>query len=290
MSGYTTRDVSELLGMSAAKVRSFARAGFLSAERGVRGEYRFSFQDIVLLRTAKELASARVHPRKLWRTLRLLKAQLPNGQPLTAVRIAAEGDRVVVRDKHASWQPESGQVTFDFSVSDLASRAAPLVDRAANLAQHAGDSNGDDWYALGLDFEIVAATDKAKEAYQRATGLDPHHVDAHVNLGRLLHAEGRISDAEFHYRQAVTAAPDNATAAFNLGVALEDLDRPQAAIEAYKQAVGADADFADAHYNLAHLYEKQGDKSAAIRHLARYKALTTSSSSSQPPPTRGGRD
>ncbi len=39
-----------------------------------------------------------------------------------------------------------------------------------------------------------------------------------------------------------------------------------------------DPDFADAHYNLAHLYEQIGNKSAAIRHLARYKALTTSPS------------
>ena len=57
MSAYTTRDVAELLDMSAAKVRSLARAGFLSPERGVRGQYRFYFQDVVLLRTANELVN-----------------------------------------------------------------------------------------------------------------------------------------------------------------------------------------------------------------------------------------
>ena len=280
MSVYTTRDVAELLDMPAAKVRSLARAGFLSAARGTRGEYRFSFQDVVLLRTANELVNARVHPRKVLGALRLLKAQLPNGQPLTAVRIAADGDHVVVRDKKTSWQPESGQVTFDFSVSEITGRAAPVVHRAAKATRDSANETADDWYALGLDFEVVTALDHAKGAYRRAAQLDPQHADAHVNLGRLLHAEGNVGDAEFHYRQAVAAAPGNATAAFNLGVALEDLSRPEAAIEAYEQAIAADADFVDAHYNLARLYEKMGNKAAAIRHLSRYKALTNSSTPS----------
>lgn len=280
MSPYTTRDVAELLGMPAAKVRSLARAGFLSTERGARGEYRFSFQDVVLLRTANELVNARIHPRKVLRALRLLKAQLPKGQSLSAVRIAADGDHVVVRDQKTSWRPESGQATFDFSVSEITGRAAPIVHRAAKATRDTANETADDWYALGLDFEVVAALDHAKGAYRRVTQLDPQHADAHVNLGRLLHAEGSVAEAEFHYRQAVAAVPGNATAAFNLGVALEDLSRPEAAIEAYEQAIGADADFVDAHYNLARLYEKMGNKAAAIRHLSRYKALTNSSTPS----------
>ncbi|MFQ6023553.1 MAG: tetratricopeptide repeat protein [Acidiferrobacterales bacterium] len=275
MRGYTTTDVAELLGMSTARIRSFARAGLLSAKRSPHGEYRFSFHDVVLLRTAQELASARIHPRKVWRALRVLKAKLPNGQPLTAVRIAAQGDHIVVRDKRTSWHPESGQVTFDFSVSDLADRAVPLVREAAEAAQRNEEATSDDWYNIGLDFEVVAAVDEAQEAYRRATELDPAHADAHVNLGRLLHAEGRVADAEFHYRQAVNVGPDNPTAQFNLGVALEDLGCQEDAINAYKQAITADPHFADAHYNLAHLYEQSGNKSGAIRHFARYKTLTS---------------
>ncbi|MGH7806347.1 MAG: MerR family transcriptional regulator, partial [Candidatus Binatia bacterium] len=55
MSGYTARDVAKLLALSIGQVRSFVRAGFLVPERGPRGEFRFTFQDLVLLRTAKEL-------------------------------------------------------------------------------------------------------------------------------------------------------------------------------------------------------------------------------------------
>jgi tetratricopeptide (TPR) repeat protein len=273
MSGYSTRDVAELLGLSPAKVRSLARAGRVSARRGGRGQYHFSFQDIVLLRTAQELLDARVPPRRVWRALRSLRQQLPNGRPLTSMRIAAQGDRVIVRDKDASWHPESGQVTFDFSVSDMARQVAPLAREAARSAHATTDVGSDDWYQIGLECESVGAFAEAKAAYRRATQIDPTHVEAQINLGRLLHADGQVADAASHYRRAVAAAPDNATAHFNLGVALQDLGRREQAIEAYRQAVSVDPAFADAHYNLAQLYEKSGNKAAAIRHLARYKAL-----------------
>ncbi|MFQ5937532.1 MAG: tetratricopeptide repeat protein, partial [Acidiferrobacterales bacterium] len=244
MRGYTTRDVAELLGLSEAKVRSFARAGFLSAKRGTRHEYRFSFQDIVLLRTAQELFNARIPAKRIWRALRGLRRQLPNGQPLTTVRIAADGDRIIVRDKEASWYPESGQVVFDFSVSDLAQRVAPLARKAAKSARQTLDISSEDWYNIGVDCETVTAFAEAKAAYRRATDLDPRNTEAHINLGRLLHADGRVHDAESHYRQAAAVTPDNATVQFNLGVALEDLGQPDEAIRAYQQAVSLDPEFA----------------------------------------------
>ena len=59
MKSYTTRDVAKLLGLSEAQVRSQAR-GYLAPDRGPRNTYRFSFQDLVLLRTAKTLGDARI--------------------------------------------------------------------------------------------------------------------------------------------------------------------------------------------------------------------------------------
>jgi DNA-binding transcriptional MerR regulator len=64
-SGYSTKDVAALLGLSAESVRSYVRAGFLSPRQGPRGEYYFTFQDLVLLRTAKGLLAARVPRRRV---------------------------------------------------------------------------------------------------------------------------------------------------------------------------------------------------------------------------------
>ena len=63
------------------------------------------------------------------------------------------------------------------------------------------------------------------------------------------------------------------TAAFNLGVALEDLGRIDDAMGAYAKAIALDPDNADAHYNLAGIYERRGDKAAAVRHLKACKRL-----------------
>ncbi|HWO88275.1 MAG TPA: helix-turn-helix domain-containing protein, partial [Gemmatimonadales bacterium] len=98
MTGYTLGDVAKLLGLTAATVRSYARAGFLAPERGERGELRFAFQDLVLLRAAKELMAARIPPARIRRSLKRLKQQLPRGRALSELRITAEGEHVVARD------------------------------------------------------------------------------------------------------------------------------------------------------------------------------------------------
>ena len=274
MTGYGSRDVAKLLGLTVAQVRAFARDGFLTPGREPRGDYQFSFQDLVILRTAKALVAARIPTRRIRRALRKLKRQLPRGRSLTELRITAEGDRIVVSDGELAWNPESGQVHLDFAVSELATKAAPAARRAAQAARDAeGELDAEDWYELGLELE-AAAPREARDAYRRALELDAHHADAHVNLGRLLYEEGMISEAEKHYRLALRDSPEHATAAFNLGIALEDLDQPNDAIEAYRQALVADPDLADAHYNIARLYEKVGKRAAALRHLSSYRRLT----------------
>jgi tetratricopeptide (TPR) repeat protein len=261
-----------LLGLTVAQVRAFARDGFLSPRRR-GGELRFSFQDLVILRAAKGLVAARIPTRRIHRALKKLRHELPRGRSLAELRIVAEGDRIVVSDGHAAWNPESGQLSIDFAVADLANRAAPIARRTAQAARRAeGDFDADDWYELGYELEAVAPTD-ARDAYRRALELDAHHADAHVNLGRLLHEHGLVEEAERHYRQALRENPDHATAAFNLGIALEDLHRPADAIEAYRAALAADPRLADAHYNVARLYEKVGKKAAALRHLSIYRRL-----------------
>ena len=274
MKGYSSRDVARLLGLTVAQVRGFARDGFLTPGRGRGEQLQFSFQDLVILRTAKALVAARIPARRIRRALRKLRQQLPRGRSLAELRITAEGDRIVVSDGDTAWNPESGQTHLDFAVSDLATRAAPIARRTAQAARAAeGDLDAADWYELGLELEAVEPGE-ARDAYRRALELDAHHADAHVNLGRLLHEQGMVEEAERHYRLALRENPDHATAAFNLGIALEDLDRPADAIEAYRAALATDPRLADAHYNVARLYERVGKKAAALRHLGTYKRLT----------------
>ncbi len=274
MTGYSTSEVAKLLGLSASQVRGYVRAGFLSPERGSAGRLTFSFQDLVFLRTARGLLSARVAPRRIRKALRRLREQLPDGRPLAAVRIAVEGSRIVVADGSRRWQPESGQILFDFGVADLAKKAAPVVRRAFKEARANGtEFSADDWYEWGCELE-PGSPGEAIAAYRRALSIDPAHPDAHVNLGRLLHEAGDAAAAEPHYEAALAARPDDAIAAFNLGVALEDLGRTPEALLAYQKAVRIDPDNADAHFNAASLAEKLGRPAEALRHLRTYRKLT----------------
>src|SRR3990172_7440858 len=223
MKGYSVRDVGQLLDLSVSQVRSYARAGLLDASRGPRGEYRFSFQDRVLLRTAKGLVASRIPPGKVRRALRRLREQLPAGRPLSGVQIVAEGDRVLVRAGGRIWNPGSGQSHFNFEVSELAEKVAPHTRRGGDRVRKAGGPVGaEDWYELGFDLEAVAP-EEPREACRRALELNPRHVDAHINLGRLLHEAKEVEAAEAHYALALEESPANPTALFNRGVSLEDL-------------------------------------------------------------------
>ncbi len=271
LAGFTLREAAGLVGITEPRLRAWVRSGVLTPGTGGGGEARFHFQDLVLLRAARELSDARVPARRIRHALERLREQLPQGRSLSAVRILAEGGEVVARDEHSTWIPASGQELFDFAVADLAREAAPIARRSAARLEKERELDEEDWYRLGCELEETDVGE-AERAYARALALAPDHADAHLNLGRLRHEAGAPEEAERHYRAALAAAPGNATAAFDLGVALEDLGRLPEAVEAYRAALTIDPSYLDAHWNLAGIAEKQGDRSTAIRHLSAYKS------------------
>jgi tetratricopeptide (TPR) repeat protein len=273
LQGYTTREAAHLLGLSEPRLRALVAACRLTSRRGRRGELRFTFQDLVVLRAAQGLRAQRIPLRRVRAALARLADQLPRGQSLAAVRIAVEGGEIVVRDGALAWEPESGQRVLDFEVAELAARAAPFARRAARAArERAADLSAEDWYELGFHLEATAPGE-AREAYASALALAPGHADAHLNLGRLLHEAGEVAAAGDHYRRAAALRPGEPTAAFNLGVALQDLGRAREAMAAYRQALAADPAYADAHFNLACLHEEAGEPAEAIQHLKSYRHL-----------------
>lgn len=266
MWGYGTRDVARMLGLPPAEVRRFARSGFVAARRGPRNELRFSFQDLVLLRAAAGLVQARLRPARVRRALRRLAAQLPEGRSLASVHVAAEGGRVVVRDGGARWHPDTGQVLLDFEVGELARRVAPLVHAAARRGRGIRPLDGEAWFHWGRDLHDVAPAE-ARTAYRQALSIAPDHAGAHLQLGRLLRADGDARAAELHLRRALEDPALRAAAGVELSGALEAQGLLDEALLACARALEADPALADAHRAAARLLERLGRAEDARRHL-----------------------
>jgi tetratricopeptide (TPR) repeat protein len=268
MHQYGVRDVEKLLRLPRSTIRSLIEAGFVSPARGPRNSWRFSFQDLIVLRTAEALAAANVPRRRITRSVRELRRHLPDSMPLSGLAISAVGDRVVVREGASRWQAESGQYLLAFE-GDPASDSLEVIEPAAkpklSLAAR-------DWFeqALALEDEDAEA---ALRAYHQALEADPELLDAHLNRGRLLHEAGRFGEAEEAYTDAITACGAEPLLLFNLGVLLEDMGRTPEAIQSYCAALDSDPSLADGHYNLALLYETLKQPKEAIRHMAQYRRL-----------------
>ena len=276
--GYGTREVAELIGFSRDQVRRFARRGIVHPSRGVRAEYRFSFQDVALMRAARRLVDAKVPMRRVFEALDRLQRRENVPPSLSAVRIAAEGSTVVVHDAHTVWEALSGQCRLQLpgagsarpSAAKPRGRAPGHVGRGRRSATvvEINTLSSDDWYNLGLDLEEVEPG-RAPEAYRRSIALDPANADAHVNLGRLYQIAGDLKRAKRHYRRALESAPAHELACYNMGTVFDELEESDIALDYYRRAVS----IPDAHYNLARIFGLRGDELSSLRHLKRYRQL-----------------
>ncbi len=273
---FTLKRVQEMLGLSAATVTKLITAGFVTPVRGQRNEHRFSFQDLMLLRTAHALQQARIPPRKILRSLTRLKADLPAELPLTGLRITAVGADVVVRDRSGQWTADSGQLVLDFEVAEVGGTvsfmAHPTPAVEAPPANAHAPAPAADWFRQG---EALEATDRpaAAAAYRRAIEHDPACTAAYLNAGALLCEDGRADEALALYEQALRTLAHEPLIHFNHAIALEDGGRQREALAAYERALALDATLADAHYNAGMLLEALGDAQAAIRHFSAYRRL-----------------
>ena len=135
MSEYSIRDVQRTLGLSRGMIRSLIESRYVTPKLGPHRSYRFSFSDLVVMRTAHDLIAAKVPARRVSRALKGLRAQLPEEPPLAALRIRAVGDRIVVQDGATQWDAGTGQYVLDFSVTSQGAnlRMLPAVPQSERL-------------------------------------------------------------------------------------------------------------------------------------------------------------
>ncbi len=268
MDSYTLRSIQSMLGISRAVISGLIAAGFVTPTRGKRREYQFTFQDVVLLRTAYELQRAGIPARKILRSLRELRTRLPAELPLTGLRIAAVGSEIAVRDGETQWQAETGQLLLDFELERTEGAAVSFLVRTRQVPS----DTLPDWFSQGVELE-PQDKDKAEAAYRKAIQVAPDRVDAYLNLGVMLSDAGRDAEAVALYREALRHCPGEALLHYNLAVALEDLQLEEEALQSYERCLRLAPNLADAHYNVARLHEMLGHARKAIRHYSEYRRL-----------------
>jgi tetratricopeptide (TPR) repeat protein len=275
MRSYSMRDVQRLLRLSPDTIRSLIKASFVGPTRGARREYRFSFQDLIVLRTARALIDAKIPARRIRRSLESLRRELPESMPLSGLSISAVGDHVVVRDGDTHRQVESGQYLLGLDVS-MENGVLRVVERRPEAPPASpATPPDDDWFAQALTLESTDP-EAALTAWRHAVDEDAGNAAAWTNWGRLLHEQGRTEQAAEVYRRALAKVGPYPLLLFNQGVLLEDLGNAAAALDSYQSALAEDPDLADCHYNLARLYESLGHAQHAIRHLGQYWRLVNS--------------
>lgn len=277
MDDYSMREVQGVLGISRTVVTALIAAGVIAPRRGARQAYRFTFQDVVLLRTAQSLRDSRIPTRHITRSLKRLQG-LGEGRPPTGLRLSAVGGDVTVQDRQGRWHVDTGQFVLDLDAAGKPQPSGNIVDmrraRApATPSSQAGDTDPTGWFERGVASEQRDDPAGAEAAYREALTAAPDYLDAWLNLGCLLCEQGRYADAVASYRAALAPLPAQPLLHFNLGVALEDAGAPREALESYHACIELAPDFADAHYNAARLHEALGDPRRAIRHYNQYRRL-----------------
>jgi tetratricopeptide (TPR) repeat protein len=271
MHAYDAKDLERLFGLPASAVRALARAGNIHPVR--RGsKLHYSFHDLVVLRTASALRAANISQQRINKTLKELRSALPADSALNQLSLTALGNRIAIREGQTLRESDSGQYALALEIVEEKGRLHVIArdDSAAGKdAAPAPGPSAEDHYTKGIQLEETDPP-AARKSYEAALAADPNHLEARINLGRLLHLDGRLAEAEQVYRFGGNAEP---FLVFNLAVLLEDLGREPEAIVAYREALALDPQFADAHFNLARLYERARDAKASLRHLLAYRRM-----------------
>ena len=220
MQQFGVREVEKLLRLPRSTIHSLIKAGFVSPSRGARRTYRFSFQDLIVLRTAQALAAANVPAKRITKSLKELRRHLPDAMPLSGLSIGAVGDRVVVKEGASRWQAESGQYLLAFE-GDPASGDLKVIEKKATLEEQI--DQGYELHQAGRLPEAEAVYRKALAAYGAAPLL-------HYNLGVLLDDLGRKPEAMEMYRAALRGDSRMADCHYNLALLCEELGKPREAI------------------------------------------------------------
>jgi tetratricopeptide (TPR) repeat protein len=272
---FSPRDVSKLLGLTTARLRSLDKSQIVSPSATRNGRRAYTFQDLIALRATHGLLAQNVRLKDVVQAIGALRRALPRvTRPLQELRIVSDGRKVVVQSEGGSFEPVSGQMVLDFRVDGLREDIVRVLRTEPNGSRQ---RSAYDLYmrASSLD-EDPATFDEAEGLYKKATELDPSLAIAYTNLGNIRFRRGDEAGAEQLYRKALEIDERQPEAHYNLGYVMLERGYASRAVTYFEAALKTDPRFSDAHFNLAMAYEALADEVRARVHWKRYLELEPS--------------
>ena len=271
--GFSTHEAAKILSLSVGRLKYWRKISFIAPTSRVGRRWRYSFADLIALRTAKMLLDAGVPLSQVRSSLFALKNKLPNAiDPLKNLRISAspstDGAKVLVESARGTFEAKTGQVLLNFetetlgrtAVMTLKARVDTAVDKEARKAAF-------DKYLEGCRYdEDPDAYAQAEAAYHEALRLDPTLAHAHTNLGNLKYRQGDLTLCRAYYQSALRLDPCQPEALFNLGFLATVSEDDSQARNFFLAALKEDPAFADAHYNLAEVFWRLAEPAQARKH------------------------
>jgi tetratricopeptide (TPR) repeat protein len=146
------------------------------------------------------------------------------------------------------------------------------LDEAAENFEQVLRHHPDAMAAFGLGNVRVhqMRLEQAVSCYRQAIQLNPHHAEAHNNLGSALRIMSHQHEALSAFQEAVRLKPDYVSAHVNLGFVLIEYGRLDEALESFRQALLLDPGNARAAAGEANVYQRQGDYEKAYARIKPY--------------------
>jgi tetratricopeptide (TPR) repeat protein len=261
---FSTRAAARILAVPAHRIRYWVRQQLVSPG-GSRGRrYRFAFNDLLMMRLAKDLLPARSRIEPFQRCFHKVRDYFEPARPVTSLRLDNLDGRMVVRDGEVALEIESGQMLLQFHAPQ---RPAGKVEDRFGPAR------------VGERFEEtrhLAETDPLRALTMCSDQLaqEPSNFEAHLRLAALLEQDGEIGGAVGHLQAAAVLLPGNADVHLRLGLLYRQRGEIDHALQSLQRAATCDPLLVAAHRHLAEIYEQAGRRQEALRHLSTINRLS----------------
>lgn len=259
---FSTRSAARILAVSPDRIRYWVKRRLIHPAATAGRQYRFAFNDLLVMRLAKELLPSRRHLETIQRCFERVRGLLGPARSVTSLRLSNDEGRIVVHERDFAFEAESGQLILDFDSLSAILKAedAPQIAQAPGEPRRVAGASGEAALARRMFTELLANGKR--------------NAEVHLKIAAALERDGNLTAALKHLLSAATIEPANAHVHERLGMLYRRRADLDAAIKSFLRALECDPELVEPHQNLAELYEVTGRKRDALRHLSAVNRLT----------------